>query len=704
MMMIKKITTLFFCFLFFTSYSQKTEEEIRQLCLDGNEKELVKESTTLLNDTNLYLAEIIIDCLLEIKPKSANYNYRKGYILLTAKGDYLNAMPHLKIAITKTSNFYDMYSSTEESASTDAFYHLGKCYHLKGEYFRAEELYSTFLKKSSSQSTLINRAKANIQQCTNALQLTGNPKKVEIINLGKTINTNYPEYSPVISLDGTALYFTSRRPWENNESDLHRDALFNDYPEDVYVSYLNANDTWTEPKRMDFCRPERNEATITVSPDERRIYIYQDNVGGGDIFYSDFNKHKFREIHYLDNPDVNSEAWESHCAISIDGENLYFVSDREGGFGGRDIYRLVRLPNGEWSLPQNLGPKINTEFDEDSPFIAADNKTLYFSSNGPKSMGGFDVFVCLRDEYNNWSEPINLGYPVNSFGDDIFFTTTADGSKGYLTSSRDNGNGDKDIYEIKNDNLGLTNVTTLKGKIIPLKNQVIPEDITITIHCRDCGGYNDKIVLPRLRDNSFYSLLEPCREFEVSFVKDNEIFYQEIISTSCEKKHEDVYREIILDVDRLTILASNPLPSQPIIHEVKDKVEKSDTLIFENLTFKHYFAYNASKLSVYEGELKRYIEQITKQLEAGREEVIIQITSSASHVPTKTFKSNEKLAIRRAENIKEELTYYFERKTEYSSKVKIDIVRTIVDGPLYSKDSHNDFKYTPFQFIFLVTK
>src|SRR5690606_26222092 len=153
------------------------------------------------------------------------------------------------------------------------------------------------------------------------------------------------------------------------------------------------------------------EATISVSSDERRIYIYQDAAGGGDIYYSDFTNNSFSQIEELPFKGINSNDWETHCTVTPDGQNMYFVSNRPGGYGGRDIYRIVKLPNGNWSEPQNLGPEINTPYDEDSPFIAVDNKTLYFSSNGSKSMGGFDVFVSFRDELNNWSTPVNMGYP-----------------------------------------------------------------------------------------------------------------------------------------------------------------------------------------------------------------------------------------------------------------------------------------------------
>ena len=233
---------------------------------------------------------------------------------------------------------------------------------------------------------------------------------------------------------------------------------------------------------LEFCEADKNEATVAVSADERRVYIFKDTEGNGDIFYSDFTSNRFQKVKHLDNENINSDAWEPHITVTPDGQQMYFSSNREGGFGGRDIYRMVKLPNGEWSEPMNLGPEINGPWDEDSPFIAVDNKTLYFASNGEKSMGGFDIFISVRDENNNWSNPINLGTPLNSTGDDLYYTTTMDGLTGYLTSFRKDGVGEKDIYEIKNDYLGLENIAVLKGEIEAI-NGDLPEDVAVTVRC-----------------------------------------------------------------------------------------------------------------------------------------------------------------------------------------------------------------------------
>jgi tetratricopeptide (TPR) repeat protein len=388
-------------------FGQKTKEEMTKFLNSATEQELLFECSSMIQEYYYYNAEKIVDKLLTIQPENSNYNYRKGYLIINSRKDYVSALPYLKKAIKDVSKNFDMYSTRENSAPPDAYYHIGSCYHLDENIAKAKEYYQLFIDNSLKKSELIQVAQLNLAQCDVAKHEMDNRKSTEVNNLGKVVNTSMAEYAPAISLDGGSLYFTSRRPWADDSSEPFRDPRLNNYPEDIYVTYVDSDMSWTSPEKLEFCKSELNEATISVSADERRIYIYNDASGGGDIYYSDFAKNQFEDIKEFTNKGVNSKSWETHCSVTPDGRDLYFVSDRPGGYGGRDIYRIVKLPNGSWSEPQNLGPEINTAQDEDSPFIAVDNKTLYYSSNSAKSMGGFDVFVTIRDDLNNWSTPVN---------------------------------------------------------------------------------------------------------------------------------------------------------------------------------------------------------------------------------------------------------------------------------------------------------
>lgn len=642
-------------------------------------------------------AEKLVDKLLESDPESANFNYRKGFILSQAYQNYKGAVPYLEKAVKDVDKNYDLYSASEPSASVDAIYYLGKSYHRLNRLEDARAQYQAFLANSNKKSPLVAHAELGLTQLDNAVRMQETPKRnVKVVNLGTIVNSQYPEYSPVISFDGSALFYTSRKKWDEGQNESSIDQQYGLYPEDIYVSYKDFDESWTEPMRLDFCDPDQNEASISVSMDERRIYVYQDIVGNGDIFYSDFTTNRFKDIKPFDNKDVNTDFWDTHCNVTPDGRTMYFTSERPGGFGGRDIYRIVKMPDGTWSKPFNLGPSINTAFDEDAPFMASDNKSLFYASNGTKSMGGFDIMMSVIDQDNNWSDPVNLGWPLNSTQDDVFYTETIDGRRGYITSMRDDTKGEKDIYEIHNDYMSVDRGAILKGKIIVLNGKPLPESLVVTVECKDCNPAFARTVYPRLRDGMFMMSLEPCREYEVSFAKTEggEEFFRETIRTDCKKEKEEIYREAFLNIDGDDWKIVNP----------KDTVKPADTIpaSFEPLAFRHTFDYNKNKLTMNSSGLKEFIADVEKQLSAGRKDIYIGIYSSASYVPTKTFKNNEELSRTRAENLQRQLEEYF-GKSKYANQVKIGIASTVVSGPAYEKDPKNKDKYRPFQFVELKT-
>lgn len=530
------------------SFSQMTEKEINELAKTAPESELLIVSSQMMQENYLFHAEVLVNKLLELKPDNANYNYRKGYILLNSRNDYVDATPYLLKASQSVEKNYDVYSPKEVNAPVDALYHLARCYHLNEQLDEGIKYYKEFIKASTNQSGAIELAELGISQCEVAKREIEHPKSAIVKNIGSEVNTKYPEYAPVISLDGSSLYFTSRRPWEDGSTDSLRDPMLNQYREDVYVSYADFEGEWTSPEKLAFCTGPDNEATISISSDERRIYLYEDieRKSGGDIWYSDFEGNKFATIHKLRIEGVNTEAWETHCTMTPDGQNLYFVSDREGGYGGRDIYRLVKLPNGEWSQPQNMGPTINTPYDEDSPFIAVNNKTLYFSSNGPKSMGGFDVFVSFVDEDMKWSTPVNLGYPINSTGDDIFYTTTIDGLRGYLTSFRKDGYGEKDIYEIQNDYLGNRPISSLKGKFFSLTGQPLSDNLNVKVICPNCELESQKDINPRIKNSTFFAVLARCKDYEIQFYDGDVLLGSEKFVTQCNNENEEIVKNFYI--------------------------------------------------------------------------------------------------------------------------------------------------------------
>jgi outer membrane protein OmpA-like peptidoglycan-associated protein len=653
------------------SFSQRSEYEVRKFIKGAPEDKLLNENSVLLLNNQYYLAEIVVDKLLQINPESANYNYRKGFILLDSKNDWINALPYFLKASGDLDENFDMFSISEKSAPTDALYHIARCYHLDLQIDKAREFYKRFIIESNSNSELIPKAKLGLQQCNIAQRLIETPRSAKVINIGKKINSANPEYSPVISLDGSALYFTSRRQWDDNSSDEYKDPSLNQFPEDIYLSYRDFNSNqWQEPQRLSFCDPKFNEATVSISADERRIYTYEDKTGNGDIYFADYSQSKFRNLSKLPYNKVNTEYWETHCTATSDGFQIYFVSDRPGGIGGRDIYRLSKLPDGSWSEPYNLGPTINTPYDEDSPFIGVDNKTLYFSSNGPLSMGGFDVFISVKDQDDKWSFPINMGFPINSSGDDIFYTTTADGSRGYLSSFRKDGLGEKDIYEIHNDASKNNDLVILKASILPSDHSPIPENITALVTCTSCGQNAPHELQPRVRDGLIVDQLDPCQDYVISFKRNSEsdILYSEKFSTRCEYGYQEVKVEAILDVDRNLIF--------PVIdYQLEIKIsDKKTNEIIPNATvlIKDIKSGNLIEKIVPDASGK-LISNLLKGAFPGKK-ISYEVVVSKEKYITQSFEWNELL-----DTIKNHTLSY---KLE-SLNIGIDLAKTLELNPIY---------------------
>ncbi len=712
----KFIALSLFLLVFQMSFSQMTPRQVRNFVETASEQELLIQHSTYTIEGYLFNADIIADKLVSLKPENGNYLYRKAYTLMEVHHDYEGAIVMLEKAMKEVNNNYDIFSTNETSAPSDVYFHLGVCYHRTEQIEKAEQNYEKFIAESKKKSELIPKANLGLLQCAEAKKWMAEPSKVALKNVGSQIDTPSPEYSPVVSLDGSALYFTSRRNWEDGSASGDNDYVQQLPPEDVYVSYLDFEDNWTEPRRLNFCSPTRNEATSAVSTDERRVYLYLDSTGGGDIFYTDFYKADFREIAQLENSKVNTKYWETHCMVSSDNRMLFFVSERPDGLGGRDIYYCTKQEDETWSNPINMGPNVNSSYDEDAPFISIDNKILYYSSNGNKSIGGFDIMQAKLNDDGTWTKGENLGYPFNSTCDDIFYTTTVDGLKGYMTSDRKGSFGEKDIYEIENDYLGVQNMAVLQGKIKRIDGNALSQEVVVVvdINCLSCNLQESRSIFPRVRDGFYISGLEPCKEYYINYrnVTDSFTIHTDTFTTACDTGFQLVEMVLLVNPDftvyepvvDMANKVPEPLPQikpQPDLNPLPDPVTGEKK--FGDLDFKQYLGFNKNKLLPTEGELKYFLNRIERQLDAGREEITIRIYASASTVPTQSFPSNEALAKKRASNVEEALKEYF-APTKYKSKVKFEIVEAIVQGPEYTGDLENEEKYGPYQYVALYTK
>lgn len=547
--LVKNLITTIFILSAGMSFAQPAKEKLREQLKEASFSQKFDVAQNLMLDKIYIDALYVWEILLEEDEKNANLHYKSGlcYILLNRESEALPSFEKAQFAVNKN---YNPNSHLERNAPPEVMYYLAKANHINGETAKAQEQYTYFIENANDKHEKYNLAELGLKQCEVANKLMASPKNYTINNIGDVINTSFPEYSPVISIDGNVLYFTSKRLRADSSNYELKNTANGQYFEDVYMSYRNDNGSWSTPEYLGFCRPRRNDASISTSSDGQTVFVYQD-VNGGDIYYSEMADTTFTSITPFPAAELNTEYFESHATISDDQNYLYFASDRPGGFGGLDIYRLKVLPNGEWSKAYNLGPTINSEFDEDSPFLGVDNKTMYFSSNGPSSMGGYDIFVSQVDDEDVWSTPINMGYPLNTVDDDIFYTTTADGRTGFYSSERLDGQGDKDIYTVFGDNDYIQNVAVLKGFIKMNDGSTIPSGIDIIVKDR-ANDEDGKVYRPRKRDGGYVLTLEPCHSYDLFYKLDDKTFHESELFVPCNSSYQELNHTIEMDLVSLS--------------------------------------------------------------------------------------------------------------------------------------------------------
>lgn len=378
---------------------------------------------------------------------NANVNFKIGYCYLHFGGYKTRSIPYLEEALKNTSEDYVEYNIREVRAPLSTYSYLAKAYQLSYKFDEAIAMYEKYKQILGMDPIFvaeISDIDHDIETCKNGKEMVASPANYTLNNLGKGVNGPYADYSPVMSLDEKTLIFTSRRP----ESTGGKKEPNGQYFEDIYVSIFE-NEKWEKARSIGSnINTSNNEATVNLSADGQNLLIYRDDKGDGNLYLSE-KRDLIWSLPKSLGVNINSTNWETHACFSSDNNILYFVSDKPGGIGGRDIYKCLRLPNGEWSPGQNLGETINTIYDEDGVFIHPNGKEIFFSSKGHNSMGGFDIFSSKIDDENGfWVKPSNMGAPINSPDDDIFFVVSADGKRAYFSSDKPGGFGEKDIYMI----------------------------------------------------------------------------------------------------------------------------------------------------------------------------------------------------------------------------------------------------------------
>jgi tetratricopeptide (TPR) repeat protein len=428
----------------------------------GGDKEKYKEFKKLIDEGDGYYQIGPGAYRMALKPYYKAYKlYKKNAALNYKIGNcYLHSFDR-----TRCTEYFLEAFKLDESVYPDVLLKIGMGYHLNYEFDKAIDSYKKYKsslaladdKNRKENTTIVNK---KIKECEVGKELVAAPVRAFIDNAGENVNSSYADYSPLISADESMMIFTSKRGTDDEPI-----APDGKYYENIYISYSeDGGRTWSAAENIG--KPlndkDNNNATVGLSPDGSQLFVFDGVEGNGDILISELKGDEWsKPSDDVTKKYVNSDMHESSASFSFDFKTMYFDSNKDAPDEEfKKNPNIVRVPHDlyftkwdskkeRWNEPKYLSTHINTQYDERGVFMHPDGRTIYFSSKGHNTMGGFDIFKSeLEDDGVTWGTPVNLGYPINTPDDDVFFVMSASGKHGYYASAKQGGMGDYDIYRI----------------------------------------------------------------------------------------------------------------------------------------------------------------------------------------------------------------------------------------------------------------
>ncbi|MCB2194771.1 MAG: hypothetical protein KQH79_02870 [Bacteroidetes bacterium] len=485
-----------------------------------------------------------------LEADSLNYNvmYKIGFCYLHIPGQKHKSIPYLENAINKTTFNYRKNTYTEKDAPVDALFYLGNAYLVNNRINEAIDAYSGFQNAISRTQKAANRdiydleyLQRQFDACRNAIQFQYEPISFIAKNVGNKVNSRFNEFNAVVSGDGSTMVFTASLQFYDG----------------IFYSKKDSTGEWSYPiNLMGQLGVDDNSATTGLSYDGTELYIYRDDDFDGNIYVSYLKNGIWTKVRKL-GENINTKYWESHASLSPDNNKLYFVSNREGGYGDLDIYVSERLTDTTWGVAKNLGEVINSQWNENTPFLTPDGKRLFFSSEGHQGMGGYDIFYSERKENQTWTEPVNIGYPINTTDNDIFFVPFEDGSFAYCSQFSQQGYGGQDIYHYQLFHIPDYENILVEGKLT-MDNEVDRNKKDFSINIIDQTTNDTIAVLNPDTDNENYQYRTPLGKnhlvYESTFDDDNQTQY--FISTDYEVK--EVFQSKIKETKEIALADTLP--------------------------------------------------------------------------------------------------------------------------------------------------
>ena len=490
---------------------------------------------------------------------------------------YLNTNTGADSAIVMFQKGLSTQSAEEQYSPVgqDFFMFLGKAYQITLQPDSALMVYGQLLASVPNVDKAFEaEIEKEMQMCENAKIFLANPIQLTIINLGDDVNSKYDDHSPLVNVYQDLLLFTSRRP-----SSKLPQLTDGQYPEKVYYAFSDG-EGWEKAKALKvFFKNMEHESGLSLSPDGNSLFIYRNDVEGKSIYMSYLENKEWQEPVKLPYP-INTSANETHASLSSDRSTLFFTSDRDGGYGGIDIYMCKKDAYGQWGEARNLGASVNTQFDEETSMIHPDGETLYFSSEGHNSMGRMDVFYTQMKADSTWAMPVNLGYPINTPDDDFFFLPTLDKSVAYYASARLNDNyGGSDIYRVEFDKAFEGELAVIEGEVSD-KNALRQGSLRIMVtrktDKRLVGDYR-----PNEESGKYTMFLESGHEYDIQERNAEVVIKESLLQIAPEmayKKDTKVFsfEEIRMNPPLQQLIVKRDLRQQneEVIAEIKKEIKK----------------------------------------------------------------------------------------------------------------------------------
>ncbi len=498
-------------------------------------------------DYNSALSEFLR--LYKSKKTDPEINFQIGFCYLNVNDDKSKAIPFLEF-VYKKGGYGD-----------ELLLYMGMAYMYGYRFDDAIKFFTEYRKKTSPKKYDI--IDHYIENCESAKVLVKNPVNVTFENLGKEINSKFPDYYPFVTKDQSTLYFTTRR--EGRSQKLKSWQGY--FTSDIYFSKVVAGQ-WTKPKSIGSINTAEDEQCVFVTPDGKKMVIYMDNeLVSGDLFLASMvGKSKtFSKPVPFPEP-VNTPDLELEGCITEDGEMLIISSDRIAGMGETDLYMFKKLPTGEWGNPFNLGSNVNTKYKESFPVFDEKNNVLYFASEGHASMGGSDIFKSkFNVETQTFGPAENMGYPINTPEENLEFTLASNKRDGYISAVRKEGFGDLDIYKVIFNDVE-NQVSILKG-IISTSDSV-KKDIDAMVSILD-EKTNEKLdsIKANLKSGKYIFSISPGK-YNLTVSSPGFVDYKETINIL---DKSDFVFEIEKNVRLIKPGESPPLPMKDAIKETPVK-------------------------------------------------------------------------------------------------------------------------------------